>query len=162
MKVTSRSKKNIYIPFKFYVAHTLFKRVVWIRLKCYLLLFFFENNLEDIGPSCGVTDTPSFGLLVMFALGFKSRVDLLTCLLHHPACNTILRFTSGVTPADILAASMAAKSFSSTYLQTSIGGAWDQNLLCMLLPHSVRPGRCSTDWAMPARLSWSVTVSFHR
>ena len=65
-----------------------------------------------------------------------------------PACNGILRFSSGMTPADFLAASMAAKPFSSTYLRTSISGTWDQDLL----PHSVRTGRRSTDWAMPARL----------
>ena len=37
-----------------------------------------------------------------------------------------LIFTSGVTPADLLATSMAAEPFSSTYLQ-GIGGArnWD-------------------------------------
>ena len=37
--------------------------------------------------------------------------------------NGILRFTSGVTPTDLLVANMAVKPFWSTYLQTSIGGA---------------------------------------
>ena len=34
-----------------------------------------------------------------------------------------LRFTSGVTPADLLVASMATELISSTYLQPDIGGA---------------------------------------
>ena len=33
-----------------------------------------------------------------------------------PVCNNILRFTSGATPANLLASSMAAELFSSTYL----------------------------------------------
>ena len=37
--------------------------------------------------------------------------------------SALLRFTSGVTPADLLVASMAAKLVSSTYLQPGIGGA---------------------------------------
>ena len=50
----------------------------------------------------------------MPALGFKVRVDSsLVCFL---AC-VILRFTVGVTPADCVQFSMAAKSFWSTYLQ---------------------------------------------
>ena len=66
----------------------------------------------------------------------------------HVTCS--LRFTSGVTPADLLASSLAAKLFSSMYLQAGIGGArnWD-----LLYHHS----RCETrqvderftDWAMP-------------
>ena len=36
-----------------------------------------------------------------------------------------LRFTSGVTPADLLAASMATELISFPYLQVCIGGAWD-------------------------------------
>ena len=78
---------------------------------------------------------PCFGLLVMSVLGFKARVDPLACMLHHLHCNRILRFTSGVTPADLLAASMAAESISSTYLWAGLGGAQNQDLpteLCWL------------------------------
>ena len=53
----------------------------------------------------------------MFVLGFKARVDPLTCALS-PACNGILRFTSNVTHADLLVASMVAEPFRSTYLHT--------------------------------------------
>ena len=45
-----------------------------------------------------------------------------------------LRFTSGVKPAELLVASMAAEPFSSTYLWAGIGGAQNQDLLCY---HSV-------------------------
>ena len=38
--------------------------------------------------------------------------------------------TSGVTPADLLAASMAAESISSMYLQTGIGGTQNWELSC--------------------------------
>ena len=37
VKVTSRSKKKYLNPFKFYVAHTVSKKVVCIRLKCVLV-----------------------------------------------------------------------------------------------------------------------------
>ena len=48
-------------------------------------------------PACGATDIPYFGLLVTSALGLKARVDpLIACFV---TC-VILRFTSGVTPAD--------------------------------------------------------------
>ena len=56
--------------------------------------------------------------------------------IHVTCC---LRFTSGVTPANLLAASMAAKPVSSTYLRADVGGAADER---------------SADWAMPARLLW--------
>ena len=69
------------------------------------------------------TNTPVFGLLMTCALGFKARVDPLAHVLCHLVHNGILRFTSGATPAELLVASMAAKPFSSTYLQTSISGA---------------------------------------
>ena len=49
--------------------------------------------------------------------------------MHHG----FLRFTSSATPADLLVASMAAKLFSSPYLQTTIGGAQDWDLSCCCL-----------------------------
>ena len=41
----------------------------------------------------------------------------------HASLPGYLRFTSGVTPADLLVASMAAKLFHPLNLHTSIGGA---------------------------------------
>ena len=60
----------------------------------------------------------------MSPLGFKTRV--VGSLIHawqrvHVRCS--LRFTSGATPANLLAASMAAEPISSTYLRPGIGGA---------------------------------------
>ena len=51
-------------------------------------------------------------------------------LLMH---NGFLKLTFGVTSADLLAASMAAKQFQSTYLQTSIGGARVKDRACCYL-----------------------------
>ena len=53
-------------------------------------------------------------------LGFKnqSRSHHL-----HASCSRILIFTSGVTPTDLLVASVAAEPLWSTYLWTSIGRA---------------------------------------
>ena len=57
----------------------------------------------------------------MPALCFKARVDSLAYILS-PAYNGFLRFTSGVTPADLLAASMAAEPFHSpTCVQVFMG-----------------------------------------
>ena len=50
---------------------------------------------------------PCFGLLVMSALGFTARADLLLAF-SSPLCNGFLRLTSGVTHADLLMAMMAA------------------------------------------------------
>ena len=49
-----------------------------------LYLFFFEKNLEDINPFCGITDTLVFGPLLMPALGFKVRVNpLFVCFVGY-------------------------------------------------------------------------------
>ena len=69
----------------------------------YCRLFLHLKFLEDTCLFCGATDTPVFLLLVTSVLGFKARVDLLACFL---ACALFLRFTSGVTNADLLTASM--------------------------------------------------------
>ena len=49
----------------------------------------------------------------MSALDFKARVDPL----HAFSLAVIVRFTSGVTPADCIGVSMVAEPFRSTYLQ---------------------------------------------
>ena len=56
---------------------------------------------------------PCCRLLVMFSLDFKARVGSLICRDIHDVHS--LRFTSGVTPANLLVSSMAAKPFSSIY-----------------------------------------------
>ena len=52
VKVTHQGKGHIKVkvkylhPFRFYVAHTFCKRVVCIRLKCYLLLMVWIYSLH--------------------------------------------------------------------------------------------------------------------
>ena len=83
--------------------------------------------LEDISPFCGATDNPvlDFWFLVskpewaaLFPLGEGIHV------IHS------LRFTFGVTPANLLVVSKAAKLFSSMYLWAGIGGARNWHLSC--------------------------------
>ena len=78
----------------------------------YKALHFLKKFLEDMSFLWGHW-YPYFGLLVISALGFKAMVGSLACFL---TCG-ILRFTSGVTPADCIEASMAAKPFWPTHLQ---------------------------------------------
>ena len=61
-----------------------------------------------------------------------------------------LRFTSGVTPADLLAVSMAAELSLPRTCEALVGletGSYHATA------HSVRSGRRSTDSAIPARES---------
>ena len=86
------------------------------------------------------TDTPVFGFLVKYPLGLKAILGSLIHTWLRQTCYTILRFTSGVTAADRLVASMAAAPISSTYLRTGIGGAqnWDLSYCRrMLLPYEL-------------------------
>ena len=97
----------------------------WIRKSYwwhnfFFFKFFFGGHMSFLWAHW----YPCFGLLVMSALHFKATVDSPACFL---ACALFLRFTSGVTPADILMASMAAEPLWPTYLQpsdvsSSIGG----------------------------------------
>ena len=65
---------------------------------------------------CGATDTPVLDFLWCLPWVPKPGwIPHLHALL--PVCNWFLRFPSGVTPADLLSASMAAEPFWSTYLQ---------------------------------------------
>ena len=80
---------------------------------------FFTKFLEDINPFYGATDVP--------VLDFWWRLlwlDRGICVTHS------LRFTSGATPTDLFAASMAAELFSSTYLGAGTGGAQNRDLSC--------------------------------
>ena len=63
-------------------------------------------------------DTSSFMLDNLYS---PEGIPSLTCMLFSPKRNGFLIFTSGVTPAEPLGGSMAAKSFQSTYLRTTIG-----------------------------------------
>ena len=64
-----------------------------------------------------------FFALINVYHGFSSQggFPCLSALLA--VCNGLVRFTSGVTPADFLVASMVEEPFLSTYLCTNIGEA---------------------------------------
>ena len=97
------------------------QRVMSGRYASYWNAFLFEKKLEDTRPFCGPIDT-SVGLLVTSALvsktGWTPLVCFVACMQQNPqihiSCNTW---------------------FSSTYLWTSIGGAWDRILLCFTRTH---------------------------
>ena len=104
-----------------------------------------------MSPFCGPTDTPVLDFwwhlwiskpewAALFALGRG------VCITHS------LRFTSGVTPANLLVASMVAKPSLPHICEavvgvcgTPIGGSYHA------ATHSMRSGRRSTDWAIPVR-----------
>ena len=123
--------------------YSLFPHYAWIMIVKYLRsvigVIFFKKFLEDIISFCGATDTPV--------------LDFWWCLLWVSKPEWTASFTLGqgicnvcsLIPADLLVANMAAEPFSSMYLQTNIGGAWNWDLSWQ--------DRRSTDWAMPTRLS---------
>ena len=82
-----------------------------------ILETFSFKKMEDISPFCGAIDTPILDF--WWHLPWVSKSKWIPFLhASSPMCNGILRFTFDVITADLLAASMAAKSFQST----SIGG----------------------------------------
>ena len=92
----------------------------------------FFKVLEDISPFCGAIDTPVWDLWWQFLWISKPEWAALFALgggidLHF---THFLRFTSGMTLADRLKASMAAELISSTYLKPVIGGAQTGGLPC--------------------------------
>ena len=81
---------------------------------------FKKNFFEDISPFCGAIDTPVFDF--WSRLPWVSKQGRSMCLhVSSTTCNRILRFTSGATPAELLAASIATEPFSSRYLRISLG-----------------------------------------
>ena len=80
-------------------------------------------------------------------LGFQSQGGFLYLHNSSLACNWFLRFTSGVTPADLLAVSMAAKPFHPhTCICTLVGlGA---RIKCAAASHA-----CDKTDALPTELS---------
>ena len=65
-----------------------------------------------------------------------------------------LRFAFGATPADLLAASIAAEPSLPHTCETLETGSYHA------IAHSVRSGRRSTDWAIPARLLWYLSTDW--
>ena len=68
-----------------------------------------------------------------------------------------VRFISGRTPANLLEASITAKSFFSTCL-TLVG--LNMTSIMPPLPHNVRPDKCSTDWIKPVWLRVLTIFNF--
>ena len=91
---------------------------------------FFKKNLEDISPFCGATDTPVFYFWWPLLLVSKPEWAALFALDRIICVTCSRRFNFGATPANLLAASMAAESISSIYLWAGIGGAPNQDLWC--------------------------------
>ena len=82
-----------------------------------------------MSPFCGAIDSPFLDFRWrLFWVSNQGGFTHFGTLL--PACNRTLRFTSGATPADLLAANMAAELFQSIYLCTSTGMAWVWELSC--------------------------------
>ena len=117
-------------------------------------IIFFKKNFEDINPFCEATDTCVLDFWwCLLCISKQEWVALFTlgrgiCVTHS------LTFISGATPADLLAASIAAKPSSSTYLLAGIGGTQNQELSCHHSQCENRQARCSTDWAITA---WHIT-----
>ena len=76
---------------------------------------FFFKFLMDTCPFMGPL-IPLFWTSGDVCLQFQSQGGTPHLHASSLACNGILRFTSGVTSADLLEANMAAKSFQSTFL----------------------------------------------
>ena len=69
---------------------------IWQDKKAHLVCYLFNKKIEGRKSLLWGHWYPCFGLLVLSALGFKAKVYPFACLLT----SVILRFTSGVTPAD--------------------------------------------------------------
>ena len=113
-----------------------------------LWYYFLKRNLKYISPLCRVTDSPIWEfwwhlpwvswILCLHASSSTSQTIYITKFATVSECNGFLRFTSGVTPTDLLIASMAAESFWSTYMYKY---CWDSNSVLFL----VRVGGISMD-----------------
>ena len=80
--------------------------------------FFKKNFLEDTSPFCGATDTPVLDF--QWHLPWVSKPGWIPRLrASSPVHNACLRFISGATPADLLAASMTADHVPIHWSKTS-------------------------------------------
>ena len=103
-----------------------------------------------MSPFCGATDTPvlDFWWRLLWVSKSEWVLPYLSLVEAYVLHYMYLRFTSGVTPADLLVASMAAKP--SPHTCEALVGLETRSYPATA--HSVRSGRHSTDWAIPARL----------
>ena len=91
----------------------------------FVFFVFWRTSVLFLGPL-----KPLFWISFDVWPRFQSQRGSPRLHASSPECNRFLRFTSGVIPADLLVASMAAQLFWSTYLRTSIGGAQVRDLAC--------------------------------
>ena len=101
---------------------------VWWPVLRFFKKRFWRRSVLFVGPLI-----PLFCTSGNVSPGFQSQGGSPFLYALLPICNRILRFTSGVTPVDLLVASMTVELFQSIYLQTSIGEAWVWDLLCCCL-----------------------------
>ena len=102
--------------------------------------FFIGNSLKKIfvinfGRTlysfCEATNNP----ILDVCHGFQSQ-GWIPCLhASLPVCNRFLRFTSAVTPADLLVASMTAEVFHSCSCKQALAGLKSRSNI--ILPHSM-------------------------
>ena len=88
---------------------------MWIKV-------VFLNFLEDTSPFCGSTDTIVLDFWSHLLWVSKLEWAVLFTFGVGIGVTCSLRSTSVVTPANLLAANMAADPIISTYLQPGIGG----------------------------------------
>ena len=114
---------------------------------------FLKKYLEDISPFCRVTDTPVLDFWWhLLWISKPEWAPLFT--LGNGICVTVpWDSPSGVTPANLLAASMAAKlmSLPHTCDQVLVGLEWETY-------HAT--GEHSTNWAMLAQLDLLTLKTF--
>ena len=79
------------------------------RFFCCLMFWF--KILNEISPFCGATDTLSLDF--WWCLLWVSKLGWIP---HLYVMSPLSSFTSGVTPADLFMASMAAETYWSTYM----------------------------------------------
>ena len=104
----------------------------------------------------GATDTPVLDFWWCLLWVSKPELAALFKLCGGVHVTHSLRFTSGATPADLFAASMAAKLSLPHTCEALVGlktGSYHVGA------HSVRSGRHSTDWAILAWLQNLYSVS---
>ena len=107
-----------------------------------------------MSPFCGATDTPilNFWWCLLWVSKPEWVLPYLSLAEAYVLCYMFLRFTSGATPADLLAASMVAE-LSLPHTCKALVGLETRSYHA--ITHSVRSGRPD---ALPTELSWLGTI----
>ena len=120
----------------------------------YFFLLIFGENHYFLRPLI-----PLFCTSGDICPGFQSHYRF-PCLNSWSAVyNGFLRFTSGVTPADLLMTSMVVEPFQSIYLHTSIGGSPIQDQACHCLT-ACNKVDALLNWAKAARHNCNYVIRF--